>query len=183
MSDSLQPDGLHTLGFLVNHQVPELVQTHIHQVGNAIQPSHPSVVPFFSCIQSSQHQGFSKDSVQHIRWPRYWSFTFSIRSCNEYSGLISFRIDWFDLLVVQGTLKSLLQHHSSKHQFFGAQLSLWSNSHSWQSCSSDYGPFSAKQCLCFLTHFSDLSQLFFQGAMVWSLTLNQISCNAKSSGP
>ena len=74
-------------------------------------------------------RGFSNESVFHIRWPKYWSFSFSISPSNEYSGLISFRIDWFDLLAVQGTLKSLLQHHNSKHQFFGAHLSLWSNSH------------------------------------------------------
>ena len=70
---------------------------------------------------------FSNKSPLRIRWPKYWSF--SISPSNEYSELISFRIDWLDLLAVQGTLKSLLQHHSSKHQFFGAQLSLWSNSH------------------------------------------------------
>ena len=64
---------------------------------------------------------FSNESVLPIRWPKYWSF--SISPANEYSGLISFRMDWFDFLAVQGTLKSLLQHHSSKHQFFGAQLS------------------------------------------------------------
>ena len=78
---------------------------------------------------SSQHQGFFIESVLHIRWPKYWSFSFSICPSNEYSRLISFRIDWLDLLAVQGTLKSLLQHHSSKHQFFSAQSYLWSNSH------------------------------------------------------
>ena len=67
---------------------------------------------------------FSNGSVLHIRWPKYRSFSFSISPSNEYSGLISFRIDWFHLLAVQGTLKGLLQHHSSKHQFFGTQLSL-----------------------------------------------------------
>ena len=67
---------------------------------------------------------FSNESVLRIRWPKYWSFSFSISPSNEYSGLISFRMDWFDLFAVQGTLKSLLQHHSSKHQFFGTQLSL-----------------------------------------------------------
>ena len=73
---------------------------------------------------------FSNESVLCIRWPKYWSFSFSISPSNEYSGLISFRIVWFNLLEVQGTLKSLLQHHTvQKHQFFGAQLSLWSNSH------------------------------------------------------
>ena len=72
---------------------------------------------------------FSKESVLLIRWPKYWSFSFSIRPSNEHSGLISFRIDWFDLLAVQGTLKSLLQHTVQKHQFFGSQLTLWSKSH------------------------------------------------------
>ena len=67
---------------------------------------------------------FSNESVLCIRWPKYWSFSFSISPSNEYSGLISFRMDWLDLLVVQGTLKSLLPHHSLKHQFFGTQLSL-----------------------------------------------------------
>jgi len=65
---------------------------------------------------------FSNESVLCIRWPKYWSFSFSISSSNEYSGLISFRMDWLDLLAVQGTLKSLLQNHSSNHQFFSAQL-------------------------------------------------------------
>ena len=72
---------------------------------------------------------FSNESVLLTRWPKYWSFSFSISPSNEYSGLISFRMDWLYLLAIQGILKSLLQHHSSKHQFFGAQLSLWSNSH------------------------------------------------------
>ena len=71
----------------------------------------------------------ANESVLRIRWPKYWSFSFSISPSNEYSGLISFRMDWLDLLAVQGTLKSLLQHHSSKHQFFSTRLSLWSNSH------------------------------------------------------
>ena len=72
---------------------------------------------------------FSSESAVCIRWPKYWSFSFSISLSNEYSGLISFKIDWFDLLAVQGTLGSLLQHHSWKHQFFGAQQSLWPISH------------------------------------------------------
>ena len=72
---------------------------------------------------------FSNELALQIRWPKYWSFSFSISPSNEYSGLISFRMDWLDLLAVQGTLKSLLQHHSSKLQFFSAQPSLWSNSH------------------------------------------------------
>ena len=72
---------------------------------------------------------FSNESALHMRWPKYWSFSFNIRPSNEHPGLISFRMDWLDLLAVQGTLKSLLQHHSTKHQFCGAQLSLESNSH------------------------------------------------------
>jgi len=72
---------------------------------------------------------FSNESVLQIRWPKCWSFSFTISPSNEYSGLISFRMDWLDLLAVQGTLKSLLQHHSQKDQFFSAQSSLWSNSH------------------------------------------------------
>ena len=72
---------------------------------------------------------FSNESVLHIRWPKYWSFSFSISPSNEYSGLIFFMIDWLDILVVQGTLKSLLQHHSSKASILCHQLSLWSNSH------------------------------------------------------
>ena len=63
---------------------------------------------------------FSNESALHIKWPKYWSFSFNLSPSNEHSGLISFRMDWLDLLAVQGTLKSLLQHHSSKHQFFGA---------------------------------------------------------------
>ena len=74
-----------------------------------------SVVPFSSCLQSFPASGvFSNESVLHIRWPKFWSFSFNISPSNEYSGLISFRMDWLDLLAVQGTLKSLLQHHSSK---------------------------------------------------------------------
>ena len=81
---------------------------------------HPLLLPtIFPSIRV-----FFIGSVLHIRWTKYWSFSFSISPSNEYSGLISFRIDCLDLLAVQGTLKSLLQHHSSKHQFFSAQLSL-----------------------------------------------------------
>ena len=71
----------------------------------------------------------SNESILWIRWPKYWSFRFSISPSNEYSGLISLRINRFDFLAVQGTLQSLLQHHSSKHQFFGTQISLWFNTH------------------------------------------------------
>ena len=103
-----------TPGLPVYHQLPELAQTHVHQVGDVI--NHlilcypllllPSIFPSMRV--------FSSDSILCIRWPKYWSFSFSISPSNEYSELIFFRIDWFDLLAVQGTLKNLFQHHSSK---------------------------------------------------------------------
>ena len=107
-----------TPGFLVNHQLPKLAQTHVNRVGVAIQPSYPLSSPSPPVFNLPQHQGFSKESVLCIRWPKYWSFSFSISSSNKYSELISFRIDWFELLAIQGTLKSLLQHHRSKVSSF-----------------------------------------------------------------
>ena len=106
-----------TPGFPVHHQLPELAQTHVHRVGDAVQPSHSQSSPFPPAFNLSQHQGLSQGVSLPIRWPKYWSF--SISASNEYSGLISFRTDWFDLLAVwspswEKTLKSLLQHHSSK---------------------------------------------------------------------
>ena len=101
-------------GLLVHHQFPEFTQTHVHGVGDAIQPSYPLLSPSPPALNLSQHHGLFHESVFFIRWPNYWRFIFSISPSNEYSGLISFRIDWFDLLAVQGTLKSLLQHNSSK---------------------------------------------------------------------
>ena len=102
-----------TPGLPVRHQLPKLTQTHVHRVGDAIQPSH--LLSSFSppAFNLSQHQGLLSESVLRIRWPKN-GFSFSISPSNEYSGLISFRMDWLDLLAVQGTLKSLLQHHSSK---------------------------------------------------------------------
>ena len=108
------PMNCSTPGIPVHYQLPEPAQIHAHGVGDAIQPSHPLSSPSPPAFNLSQHQVFFKESVLHIKWPKYWSFSFSISPSNEYSGLISFRIDWFDLLAVQGTLKSLLQHHSSK---------------------------------------------------------------------
>ena len=98
----------------VHHQLPELAQTHVHQVGNAIQPSHPLSSPLLLPSVFPSIRVFSNESVLHIRWPKYWSFSFSISTSNKYSGLISFMIDLFYFLAVQGTLKSLLQHQRSK---------------------------------------------------------------------
>ena len=100
-----------TSGFPVHHQIPELAQTHVHPIGDVIQPSHPLSSLTFN---HSRIRVFSNESVLHIRWPKYWSFSFSISPSTEYSGLTSFRMDCLDLLTVQGTLKSLLQRHSSK---------------------------------------------------------------------
>ena len=103
-----------TPGLPVHHQLPEPTETHFHWVGDAIQPSHPLSSPSPPAPNPSQHQVFSSESTLRIRWPKYWSFSFNISPFNEYSGLISFRMDWLDLLAVQGTLKTLLQHDSSK---------------------------------------------------------------------
>ena len=119
-----------TPGFPVHHQLLEVTQTHVHWVSDAIKPSLnlcrpllllPSIFPSIRV--------YSNESALHIRWPKYWSFSFNISPSNEHPGLISFRMDWFDLLAVQGTLKSLLQHHNLKASilwcsaFFMVQLS------------------------------------------------------------
>ena len=118
-------------GFPVHHQLPELTQT---QSIESVMPSNhlilccpllllPSIFPSIRV--------FSKKSVLRIRWPKYWSFSFSISPSNEYSEMISLRTDWLDFLAVQGTLKSVLSTTVQKHQFFSTQLSLWSNSHTY----------------------------------------------------
>ena len=119
------------LGFPGLHHRPELAQCHVHWVSDTIQLSHPLSSPYPPTFNLSQHQGLFKwvSSSHPIRWPKYWSFSFSISPSNEYSVLISFRIDWFDLLSVQGTLKSVFQYDSSKasilqHSAFHCPLSL-----------------------------------------------------------
>ena len=119
----------HHPGLPVPHHLLEFSQVHVYCISGAIHPSHPLMSSFPSALNLSQHQVFSSESAVNIRWPKYWSFSFSISPSNEYSGLISFRIDWFDLLSVRGTHRSLLQHHSSKalilwySAFFTVQLS------------------------------------------------------------
>ena len=110
-----------TPNFPVHHQLPKLTQTHVHQVDDAIQPSHrllflPSIFPSIRV--------FSNESVLPIRWPKYWSFSFSVSPSNEYSGLISFRTDWLNLFAVQSTLKSLLEIRKA--------YLLWKNPSSWE---------------------------------------------------
>ena len=118
-----------TRGLPVHHQLPEFTQTHVHQVSDTIQPSHPLSSPSPPAPISHSIRVFYNDSTLCMRWPKYWSFSFSIIPSKEIPGLISFRMDWLDLLAVQGTLKSLLQHHRSKasilrcSSFFTVQLS------------------------------------------------------------
>ena len=118
-----------TPGLPVHHQLPESSQTHVHCVGDAIQPSHPLSSPSPPALIFLSIRVFSIEFAILIRWPKYWSFSLNISPSSEHPGLISFRMDWLDLLAVQGTLKSLLQHHSSKASilqcsaFFIVQLS------------------------------------------------------------
>ena len=105
-------------GLPVHHKLPEFTQIHAHRVGDAIQPSHLLSSPSPPAPIPPSIRVFSNESTLRIRWPKYWSFSFSISPSNEHPGLISFRMDWLGLLAVQGTLKSLLQHHSSKASIF-----------------------------------------------------------------
>ena len=117
-----------TPGFTVHHQLPKLAQTHVHSVGDGIQSSHPLSPPSPPALHLSQHQGLFQwvNSLQQVaKVSAFQSFSFNISTSNEYSGLISFRTTWLNLLEFQGTLKSLLQHHNSKAlilQFFVPQL-------------------------------------------------------------
>ena len=116
-------------GLPVHHELPEFTQTHVHQVSDAIQPSHPLSSSSPPAPNPSSIRVFSNESTLRMRWPKDWSFSFSIIPSKEIPGLNSFRMDWLDVFAVQGTLKSLLQHHSSKASilqhsaFFTVQLS------------------------------------------------------------
>ena len=149
-----------TPGFPVHYRLPELVQTHVHRVGDAIQLSHPLLSPSPPPSIFASNRVFSSESALCITWPTYWCF--SISPSNEYSELISFSVDWFDLLAVQGTLKSLLQHHSSKvsilwySAFFIVQLS-----HPYMTIGKTIAltrwTFVGKVMLCFLIRSLDLT--------------------------
>ena len=126
---SLQPHGLQhgqaSLSINNSRTPPKPMSIQLMMSSNLLILCHPLLLlhSIFASIRV-----FSNESAVHIRWPKYWSFSFNISPSNEHLGLISFRMDWFDLLAIQGTLKSLLQNHSSKHPFFSTQLSLWSKS-------------------------------------------------------
>ena len=121
VSNTLQSHGLQHTRLAVHHQLPELTQTHVHQVSDAIQPSHPLLSPSLPDFNLSSIRIFSNESVLRIRRPKYWNFSFSISPFNEYSELISFKIDWLDLSRVFSNTTV------QKHQFFGAQPSSQSN--------------------------------------------------------
>ena len=120
-----------TPGLSVHHQLPESTQTHVHWVADDIEPSHPLSSPSPPALNLSKHQGLFKWVSSSHQWLKYWSFSFSISPSSEYSGLISFRMDWLELLAAQRAFKSLLQHHSSKASilwhsaFFMVHLTLY----------------------------------------------------------
>ena len=127
MSNYLWPHGLQHDRLLCTSSSPRVTQTRVHWVDDANQPSHPLSFPSPPAFYISQHQDLFHELALYIMWPKYWNF--SISPSNEYSELISFRTDWFDLLAVQGTLKSLVQYHNLKASVFSTQPFLWSNSH------------------------------------------------------
>ena len=115
----------------VHHQLPEFPQIHVHWVGDAIQPSHPLSPPFPPAFNIAQHQGLFQWVVllHQVAKVLDWTFSFSISTSNEYSGLLSFRMGWLDFVIVQGTLKRILQHHSLKVSVLQCSVFLWSNCH------------------------------------------------------
>ena len=169
-----------TPGFPVHHQLLQLAQTHVHRFGDAIQPSHRLSSPLLLPSIFLSIRVFSSKSVLHIRWPKYWRFSFSISSYNEYSGVISFEIAWFDLLAVQGTLKNLLQPHSSKalilwrSAFFIVQIFSWENSKITTCCwiTVDRRMFSSVQSLgrvwLFVTPWTAVHQASLSITNSWS---------------
>ena len=149
-------------GFPVHHRLQELTQTHVHQVSDAIQLSHPlSSLLFLPSIFPSIRV-FSNESILCIWWPKYWSFSFSISPSNECSGLISFRMDWYDLFAVQWTLKSLLQHHSSKVSI------LWCSAFFIVQLSHPYMTTGKTIALTRWTFVGKIMSLLFTSSLVWS---------------
>ena len=126
LCDSMDCSVQASLSFVISRSLLKLGSFESVMLSNHFILCHPLLLlpSIFPSIRV-----FSNELAIRIRWPKYWSFSFSINPSNEYSGFISLRMDWLDLLAVQGTLKRLLQHHIQRHQFFGTQPSIWSNSH------------------------------------------------------
>ena len=129
MSDSLQSHGLQHNRLPCPPTAPRTCSNSVHQVGDAIQSSHPLLPLLLLPSVFPSIRVFSTETVLRIRWPKYWSFSFSLSPSNEYSRLISFSIDWFDLLKSKGLSRVFSNTTVQKCQFFGARLSLWSSSH------------------------------------------------------
>ena len=140
-----------SLSFTISWSLLKLKSSGLVMPSNHLILCHPLLL-LPSIFPSSRI--FSNEPVLHIRWPEYWSFSFSISPSNEHPGVISFRMDWLDLLSVQGTLKSLLQHHSSKASILRSAFFIVQLSHPYMTTGKTidllYGPLSAKSCLCFL---------------------------------
>ena len=157
--------------FPVHHQLLEFAQTHVHRISDAITPSHPLSSPSSPAFNLSRIRDFSNETILHIRWPKYWSFSFSISPSNEYSGLISIRIDWFDLLAVLGTLKRLLQYQlksisSSAFSF----LYIIQLSHSYmtiEKITTLIRRTSVGKVASLLFNMLSLSELFLKGASIF----------------
>ena len=156
MFDSLWPHGMQHTMLPCPSPLLELTQTHVHWIGDTIQPSHPLLSPSLPSFNLSQHQVFSIEPVFQIRWPKYWNFSFSIYLSNKYSGLISFMIDLSDVTAVQLILKNLLQHQSWKASIpqHSAIFIIPSHIHTWLLEKPYFwldGPLLAKWCLYFFT--------------------------------
>ena len=123
------PMNCSTSGLPVHHQLPEFTQTHVHRVSNAIQPSHPLLSLLLLTPIPPSIRIFSSESTLHMRWPKYWSFSFSISPSKEIPGLISFRMDWLYLLQSKGPSRVFSNTKVQNHQFFSGQLSSQSKSH------------------------------------------------------
>ena len=191
MCDFLPPTNYSIPGFSVLHYLLEFAQTHIHWIGDAIQPSHPLSPPSLPALSFSQNQGLFQWVSSSDQCPKYWSFSFSISPSNEYSGLISFRINWFELLSVQGTLKSLFQHHSSKAKasvllllslLYGPTLT--SVHDCWKNHSYDYMTYVCKAMSLLLNMLSRFAIAFLPRSkclslIMWLKSLSAVTLEAK----
>ena len=148
-----------TPGLPAHHQLLEFTQTHVHWVGDAMQPSHPLSPPSPPTPIPPSIRVFSNESTLPMRWPKYWSFSFGIIPSKEHPGLISFRMDWLDLLGVQGTLKSLLQHHSKPVHCQKCIMEENPDKPKWRRCCQRIGLNASKTSMVWKTQIEGLSQI------------------------